>query len=395
MQPLLLRAALAVTVFWSLTASAVEATKDWTVLVFLNGHNSLDSFGKQNIDSMAEVGSTSRVNVVVQWATEAGGNTKRVFVKKGGFDVIEDMGLQADMGDYNNLVAFAKWGMQKYPAKKYLIDVWDHGNGWHLQDFNPMTMKFRPHDLSYDDLSGHVITTEQLGLALAEIAKLAGGKIELYGSDACLMAMGEVAAEVQSSVKYFAGSQETEPGAGWPYSQFLAHLTAHPDWNGGQAGAALAEDYKAAYSGGVYGQAEVTFSTFDMSKFDAFLGAVRALSSELTALDAQAFSAVQSAGKTALGFTLPDYKDLGDFLDGAESTGALRASQSLGAVRAALGHLVVSTQNSGTYAKAHGLSVWLPEATDFSSFSERYQAMKFNQKTGWYNFLAKDVGARP
>ena len=51
--------------------------------------------------------------------------------------------------------------------------------------------------------SGHRITTEQLAVAMKEISTMLGSKIELYGSDACLMAMAEVTAQMADSVKFF------------------------------------------------------------------------------------------------------------------------------------------------------------------------------------------------
>ena len=35
-----------------------------------------------------------------------------------------------DCGDPKVLTDFLKWGMKKYPAKHYLVDVWNHGGGW-------------------------------------------------------------------------------------------------------------------------------------------------------------------------------------------------------------------------------------------------------------------------
>ena len=374
---------------------ANAAPKDWTVMVFLNGHNSLDSYGKQNIDSMAQVGSSDRVNVVVEWATESA-NTRRIYVKKGAFDVIQDMGSKVDMGDYHNLVDFATWTANHYPAKKYLVVVWDHGNGWHLQSYNSNSHGYTPRDLSYDDLTGHVITTEQLGIALNQIAQATGGKIELYGSDACLMAMAEVAAEVQDSVKYFAGSQEVEPGAGWPYSTFLAHLVSHPDWNGAHVGNSLAQDYRAAYSGGVYGNSEVTFSNLDLSKFNNFLAAMQNFSSDMSSLNASGISAAFAANQASLAFTLSDYKDLGDFLDNIQAHGILKSARSVTDLQSAMHSLILASENTSSYSKAQGLSIWLPtESSDWTNYSDRYMSMKFNQRTHWGEFLTREMSAKP
>ena len=33
-------------------------------------------------------------------------------------------------GDPKVLTEFIKWGINKYPAQHYLIDIWNHGGGW-------------------------------------------------------------------------------------------------------------------------------------------------------------------------------------------------------------------------------------------------------------------------
>lgn len=198
------------------------ALKDWTILVFLNGNNNLDSFGKEDMNEMEKVGSTERINVVAQWASYSTRKTQRVFVQKDTnvntvtSPVLENMGL-VDMGSVDELIAFVKWGVEKYPAKHYLIDIWNHGNGW--QKNNIQTI-FK--DISYDDFSGNRITTEELGSSMAEIKSIIGHNVDILGFDACLMAMAEVSGEVMDSVDFTVGSEDLEPGDGWPYDDFLA-----------------------------------------------------------------------------------------------------------------------------------------------------------------------------
>src|SRR4051812_33685323 len=87
--------------FGSLSAMAAE--KEWTFLLFLNGNNNLDSFGKLNINQMEKVGSSDQVNLVVQWASKANHGTKRLYVQKDDnasqvtSPIVQDMG-QIDMG---------------------------------------------------------------------------------------------------------------------------------------------------------------------------------------------------------------------------------------------------------------------------------------------------------
>ena len=384
-KPLLGRIALCLSLFaFSMAAHAADL-KEWTVLVFLNGHNNLDSFGKMNIDGMSQVGSTDQMNVVVQWASEANGNTKRIYVTKGGFDVIEDMGAPADMGDYKTLVEFVKWAQAKYPAKKYLIDIWNHGNGWHTESINA---GFHINDISYDDLSGHHITTEELGLALGQIAQLTGKKVELYASDACLMAMGEVASEMVNSVKFFAGSQETEPGEGWPYQTVLARIAAKPTMAGDEAAVALSQEYTKAYSGGVYGNKEVTYSAWDLSKMDRFYAAVRGLASELKSLDANSLRAAAAAIDQSQAFALYDYKDLADYMSLLQPANVRVSDHALSEVTASMKDLLLSVDVTPGYSRAHGISIWLPSGqSDWSTYGDRYMNLNFNKQTGWGDFL--------
>ncbi len=252
-----------------------NGVKDWTFLVFLNGKNSLDSFGALDINEMEKVGSTDKINVLVQWASTSNHKTQRLYVQKDNdpnrvtSPVVQDMG-SVDMGDWRSLVEFVQWGVANYPAKHYFIDVWDHGSGWHLNSGG-----FSPRDISWDDDTGHFMTTKQLGQALAEAAKAIGHKVDLYGSDACLMGMAEVAGEMSNSVEFSVGSEETEPGEGWPYDGLLSRWSALPTASASDVAKILTTEYVKSYQGGSQGKSEVTFSAFDLSKLNKVSFAVK------------------------------------------------------------------------------------------------------------------------
>ncbi|GIL18780.1 MAG: hypothetical protein BroJett040_25310 [Oligoflexia bacterium] len=368
------------------TAYAGPQVKEWTFLVFLNGHNNLDRFGDMNIRQMEEVGSTDQVNLVAQWASLRHGNTRRVFVEKGSHQVVEEM-APVDMGDYHQLVEFVRWAKEKYPAKKYFINVWNHGNGWHLQKLQSGEIK--PTDISYDDRTGNKITTEQLGLAMNEAARITGSKIELYGSDACLMSMAEVAAEMSDSVSYFAGSQEVEPGEGWPYANFIRRWVANPKINGGELGKILSEEYYKAYTGGVYGRREITFSIFDLAKMDIFNQAISQLSAELRSQPREGMSAARASALNTESYTSSDYKDIHDFVDLLEKQQANGVrSGTIAQVRSAISQLVIVNHVTNSFKRSHGISVWLPtEEWEYSVFSERYSGLQFHRESGWGDFL--------
>ena len=383
--------------------AAAPAQKEWTLLVYLNGHNNLDSFGALNINQMEQVGSTKDINVVGQWASEANAaQTKRLLVKKDSdtntvsSPVVQNMG-KVDMGDYRTLVEFVKWGVANYPAKHYFIDVWDHGSGWHAIQARALAMAnapgsrlfsgFQPMDVSWDEDSGNHITTAQLGQAMTESAKIIGHKVDLYASDACLMAMAEVANEMSESVEVYAGSEEVEPAAGWPYDTVLKRWAAKPTATAAEVGAILADEYVKSYNGGENGNSDATYSVFDLSKLSALSDAVTAFGTKLQHLDKDGRKAILDAAGKSTSFDYSDYVDLGDFLAQVDNTRALDKNV-VAAVRSAANDFVVANHVTTKFAKAKGVSFWLPTSMDtFNSYGDQYKAMKFDQITHWSDAL--------
>ncbi|MGZ3701591.1 MAG: clostripain-related cysteine peptidase, partial [Bdellovibrionota bacterium] len=113
------------------TTPATAADKEWTFLLYLNGNNNLDSFGKLNLNQMEAVGSSDSVNLVAEWASLENGDTRRLLIKKDSDSVnvtspaLQNLG-QTDMGDAKTLEDFIRWGITAYPAKHYFVAVWDH-----------------------------------------------------------------------------------------------------------------------------------------------------------------------------------------------------------------------------------------------------------------------------
>lgn len=397
-----LLSAFSMSVFLNSHALAAAPEKDWTLLVYLNGNNSLDSFGPANINQMETVGSTDKVNVVVQWASLARGTTQRLLIKQDNdlnnvtSPVVQDMG-KVDMGDYKTLIEFVKWGAANYPAKHYFVDVWDHGGGWHLSsqvktkatDFFAR-IKNKPMDISWDDGSGNFFTIPQLGLALKEAAKIIGHKVDVYASDACLMAMPEVSTEMADSVSIFAGSEETEPGAGWPYDAFLKAWNETQDSSAANVAKLLADLYVKSYEGGESGTSEVTFSVFDLSKTENLNRSIIALGASLSSLPTASKTTVATTIGNTQTFLYNDFGDLGDFIKNLEAAKIPEVkSDTLNSVKSAIGDFVLASHSTpGSYARATGISVWLPSSMDtLNTYWAKYSDLQFQQTTHWGDAL--------
>lgn len=368
----------------------IPRMKEWTMLVFLNGHNNLDNFGTLNMNQMEAVGSTDQVNVVVQWATMKASSTKRYYITKDNdlsrvtSPAVDDPGL-VDMGKRQSLVEFVRWAKAKYPAKRYLIDVWNHGSGWR-KEFSGISAK----DISYDDRFNSQMTTEELGLAMKEIEQVLGQKVDIYASDACLMAMAEVAGEMAPHIRYFVGSQDLEPGEGWPYKEFLTEVTNNPSADAPDVAKALVQTFYASYSaGGSNPKNDVTMSAWNMAEWGNFTSAVRELGASIASLPASSRSKNQRSINGSENYYESDYRDLQDFVAQLKRNGmSTTVNLAADTVGAAMRNLVVSNARSSSYRAAHGLSIWLPNyPATYRNYIDRYRGMIFDRETSWSQML--------
>lgn len=356
--------------------------KEWTLLLFLNGNNNLDSFGALNLNQIEKIGSTDKINVVVQWASLENGKTQRLYMKKDNdtekvtSPVIEDMG-QVDMGDYQSVIDFVKWGSEKYPAKHYMLDLWDHGSGWHFKKQGGVLK-----DISWDEISGNHITTEQLATALTQSAKIIGHKIDLYASDACLMAMVEIAAQMEDSVDVFAGSEEVEPGEGWPYDTFLASWNKLPKGgNAREVAKVLSEEYAKSYE--TSGR-DVTFSAFDMNFLAPMNAAIRTFSDSFRKLNNSELAKVKTAVEKSTRFSSDDYVDFLDFIKNLKAQKIAKLGKTtISDVSNSTEQFIVANNTVG-FPNAHGMSIWIPtDSYTYSQYADRYSRLKFDNATRW------------
>ncbi len=373
------------------SSGAPKELKDWTLLVFLNANNNLDSFGDDDLNEMESVGSTDQINVVVQWASYRRDSVKRLYIEKDEDSqtvtspILEELG-SVDMGDWRNLVEFVRWAKIHYPAKRYFIDVWNHGSGWHRKRLSDGVAV---QDISYDDKTGNAITTEELGEAMREASQILGQKVDIYGSDACLMAMAEVASEMSDSVHVFVGAQEVEPAEGWPYGDFLnAWKSLGSDTNAATVAQTLATEFKKSYQGGSQGRREITLSAFDLNKTTELHEAMNAFSTWILNSPSNVFGSFRSALNQSLDFYYTDYIDLGDFASKLAARFPTSERSAADNLQFAIRNYVIVNEVTEAYRNASGVSIWIPSGLwSYESRQLRYSLLQFPQATGWHSVL--------
>jgi hypothetical protein len=246
---LLLVLPLCLTAFSSVGTSQ-NRQADWTFMVYLDGDCDLESAALIDFVEMGNVGSDENVKILVLLDRIPGydngyddwTDTRRGIVNNG--DVPDtswgtSVG-ELNLGDPQTLIDFVEWGMQSYPASKYAVVLWDHGSGW---DKGPETQKtsfFKR--VCYDDTDNDQLRMKEVRAALDSIETHEQAP-DLLGFDACLMAMVEVAYEIREHADVMVGSEEVEPGTGWPFDTILEDLVDDPSMSAFTLGDTIVSHY--------------------------------------------------------------------------------------------------------------------------------------------------------
>ena len=238
-------------------AAGTKAGQTWTVLLYQDADDQvLEKDIMTDLNEAERVGSTDRVNIVSQidrykGAYSGDGNwddTCRYFIKNDqDLNNLNSQLLQkgeANMSDGNTLVDFVKWGMENYPADKYVLVLSDHGMGWPGGWSDPNPGGPGPRGIPLARAMGDDLYLMELDDALATIQRDTGlEKFEIIGMDACLMSHLEVFNALEPYARYAVASQETEPALGWAYTAFLDTLTKNPDISGADLSKSIVDTY--------------------------------------------------------------------------------------------------------------------------------------------------------
>jgi hypothetical protein len=405
-------------------------------MVYLAGDNNLDAAGVADLEEMKAIGSTDRVSIVAQ-LDRSGRNrtTNRYFLRK---DTTLDEDLVTSLGETNTgdpavLRDFVVWAAAAHPAKHYMLVIWNHGSGWddsnlyegdYFSGAAPPRMAraiFRPgaavsgrpvqlgtaraalergrralfrstvgsmaasRAIAFDDQAKDFLDSIELKRVLAEARRRMKGKIAILGFDACLMSMAEVAYQIRDSVSLTCGSEEEEPGDGWPYDTILKALTARPAMTPPQLAKVVVDRYLASYGP----RDGVTLSATNLAGISTLASAIDRLGLALASFieDRQGRDAVISVRSQVQEYTAPydQYCDLGDL---CELLGRRLSDPAVergcGAVRAALGKTVIAAGNKGAnVAHSHGLSLYFPK----KRVSPQYATLDFAKRSGWVAFI--------
>ncbi len=374
------------------TRELPEDAIDWTILVYLDGDNNLEADAIDDFLEMARVGSSERVQIVVQldrirspetWDDERYNNwegTLRFRVEAGmeptPDNAVADLG-ETNMGDPATLTDFLIWGIESYPARRYAIILWDHGASWL--------------GIASDDTDNDVLNLPEISSAFqTALSRTQIGGFELIGFDACLMAQIDVLQTVAPYGRVAVASAELEPNSGWAWDAWLEQLVANPDQDGFAIAPVIVQTYMDSFKGSRAD--EVTLSAFDLTQVNNIVNGIDTLAQTLQREIQQSYTAIGQA-RSFTNVYAPAYSedfnaiDLPHFLtllpqQRASSTIVDRATQLLQTIeQARIAH------GAGRYHRASGgLSIYFPQLAEL--YAEMYErASPLPRATAWEEFL--------
>ena len=205
--------------------------KKWTVLMYLNGNNELGREMENTLDEITTSDNIEDINIVAQISKapielinmirqdniEYKDNWKGVrrytvinneFNLEQSFDYI-------NMADYTSLYKFIKWGMEKYPAERYMLTISGHG--------------FMVEALT--DLGGsqpYTMGIYEMCLAINNVKRYLNKQIDILTLDICNMNSVEVLYELgknkDNTVKNVLTYIHDGPIEGMNYSNIIKYL---------------------------------------------------------------------------------------------------------------------------------------------------------------------------
>lgn len=372
---------------------------EWTVMVYLDADNNLESAGINDINEMEMVGSSSDVNIVVQvdripYSVLAANNegylddisnndwtnTRRYYITQD-FDsvqinsqLVSDLG-ELNMGDPQTLIDFATWAVTEYPAKKYLLVIWNHGGGFRSTALSK--------DIAWDDTSGgDKITMSELEYALSAISIQMGKNVDIVGMDACLMAMTEVAYQIKDYADILVASEENEPNDGWPYDTILGQLVSYPTMTPNQLATDIVDSYVFSYTV----SDDVTQSAIDLSYMDTLANQLSAMALAIMSDTLTPSVNYINASTSSQYYDDWDFIDLNDFCNEVLAySNSVFVKNIASNIQQTLSSAVLRWAYYGYGVdKSRGLSIYFP----YTAYDSYYNNTNFAQDTQWDEMLS-------
>lgn len=323
-----------------------------TIMVYMCGTDleSRGAMASKDIQEMLSATVADNINLIVytggcvKWQnTVISNRTNQIYqIKNGKMALLKDNLGDLPMTDPKTLSSFIKWGGDNFPANRYALIFWDHGGG-------SVT------GYGYDEKHREA---GSMNLAGINNALTDGGlKYDFVGFDACLMATVETGLMLDAHGDYMIASEETEPGIGWYYTNWLTELSKNPSMSTLEIGKIIVDDFVSQCGQQCAGQ-KTTLSVVDLAELTATVpkDLKKFADSTTSLIDKKEYKVVSNARSSTREFATSsriDQIDLIDFAIKMDNDSGKELAESLkGAVK--------YNKTSQNMTNAYGLSIYFP-----------------------------------
>ena len=322
-----------------------------TIMVYMCGADleSRSGMASKDIQEMLGANLGENVNLIVytggarQWQNNViSSSTNQIYqIKNGKMALLKDNLGSVAMTKPETLSGYISWAAQNFPANRNILIFWDHGGG-------------STGGYGYDEKFPQAGAMSLAGINKA--LKDGGVTFDMIGFDTCLMATVENALVVSNYADYLVASEETEPGIGWYYTNWLNALGKNPSMETIQIGKNIIDDFTDACARNCPGQ-KTTLSLIDLAELSQTVPAELADFSKDTSdmINGDNFQTVSSARSSTREFAQARIDQV-DLIDFATRMGTAESKELASALRDAIKY----NKTSSNMTNAYGLSIYFP-----------------------------------
>lgn len=324
-----------------------------TIMVYMCGSDleSHNAMGTYDLQEMASAAISDNINLLVytggcsRWQNKIVSNSVNQIYRVAGNGQLEQLVKNAGTGsmvDPDTLVSFIEWATENYEANRYELIMWDHGSG---------SVGGYGYDEKYEKLGS--MSLAQIDQALTE----ADVSFDFIGFDACLMANTEAALMLAEHADYLIASEESEPGIGWYYTDWLNALSRNTSMPTIEIGKNIADSFVSTCKKQTSGQS-ATLSVVDLAELSATVPSkLSAFASSTTGMiTGNNYRTIASARSGSREFAQSSYADLVDLVDLATNVGTKEGNE---LAKTLLNCIKYNNTTSDMY-DSYGLSIYFP-----------------------------------
>ncbi len=344
---------------------------EWTVIFYLDGDNSLSGSASYLLQTISHFGRNQRVKIVclIDYLEAP----PEIYEIVRGERELKATLPEKDLADINFFKEFIIFCRDNYPAKRYSLIFYDHGNGWY-PELSPLLRRAILYDASSNNSVG--VAGGELKRFISTAKEILRKEIEIIGFDVCLGGMVEVLYEVKDYANFCLASPSLIPVDAWDYEGLLDTLEKNPEMSGRELGKIWVELNRRKGRGGVY-------SAYDLKALREIK--IKRIVTDLSKKDRGILLEKRRQCQTyPLIEREPDPAD--DNID------ILHFLKLLG-TESDLGKVLLSFTADTNYENSYGLATWFPSNYgEFKKWYGAYLALEFNKEADWVSFLYRYYG---